>query len=156
MDGKHSITQTEPKTLGLGSPGFCVETPDMWPVRFEGKMEEREGTPQWGLGASSSLVSGVTGDLRQAFLLSVALGISSLTLGTGEGRLCPRQDPDTQQDSLCSLFNLPSPHPWLTWPTPARDMVWVLLSWRLFSQNLQTLTTPAPITEGLCFLGVLS
>lgn len=45
MDGKHSVTQTEPKTLGLGSPGFCVETPDMWPVRFEGKMEERGDSP---------------------------------------------------------------------------------------------------------------
>lgn len=38
-----------------------------------------------GLGTGSSLVSGVPGDLRQVILLSVALGICSLTLGTGDG-----------------------------------------------------------------------
>lgn len=45
MVGKCPVTQTELKTLGVGSPGFCVEIPDMWPVRFAGKVEEREGIP---------------------------------------------------------------------------------------------------------------
>jgi hypothetical protein len=48
MDGKHPVTQAEMETLWLASPGFCVETPDMWPVRFEGKVEGREGIPRWG------------------------------------------------------------------------------------------------------------
>lgn len=50
VDGKHPVIQAELKTLGLGSLGFCVETPDMWPVRFEGKVEGREGIPRWGPG----------------------------------------------------------------------------------------------------------
>lgn len=45
------------------------------------------------------------GDLELAFLLSVALGITSLTLGTGEGA-APRQNPDTQQDSLLPTLSL--------------------------------------------------
>lgn len=30
MDDKHLVTQTELKTLAVGSLGFCVETPDMY------------------------------------------------------------------------------------------------------------------------------
>lgn len=58
------------------------------------------------------------------------------------------------------MLPTPSPplHPWLTWSTPAKDMVWVPLSGRLFSsQNFQTLTAPVLVTGVfLFFLEVLS
>lgn len=40
--------QTELKTPGIGSLGFCVESSDMWLMGVEGKVEGREGIPHWG------------------------------------------------------------------------------------------------------------
>lgn len=94
------------------------------------------------------------GDLRKAFLLFLVLGITSLALGTGEG---------SAQARILTLSRIPyvtqslPPHPWLTRSTPAKDMVWVALSGRLFSQNFQTLTAPVLVTEVFFFfLEILS